>query len=90
MQVISDLGRMRTRKRKHTPHNKARECKCISHTQNTDRQQPTRVHTISNREVPAFAVNALVDRNLLSKRSKYVCNVCVDYGILLLFIVIGR
>ena len=72
---------MLTRKRKHTPQNTVRECKCISHTLNTDRRQPSRVHTISNRDFPAVAVNALVDKKLLSKRSKYVCNVCVDYGL---------
>ena len=72
---------MLTRKRKHTPQNKIRECKCISHTQNTVRRQPSRVHTISNRDFPAVAVKALVDEELLSKRSKYICNVCVDYGL---------
>jgi hypothetical protein len=50
------------------------------HNQLTVDQDVARVHTVSSRDYPASSLRALVDRDLFSKRAKYVCNICLDHG----------
>ena len=71
---------MKTRKRKNAPSNNVRDCKSEVHQQETTDREPTRVHTVSSRDFPISALNALIDNGVFSTKSKYICDVCLDHG----------
>ena len=70
-----------TRKRKRkTPSQRKRGCKCEIHTQVCDGRAPDRIYTVTSREYDKASLEKLISMNVMSTRSKYVCSLCIDHG----------
>ena len=71
---------MNTRKRKNTPRSNGRSCKTLLHEQLTRNREVIRIHSVSSRDYPSASLRSLIDANILGKKAKYVCNVCLEHG----------
>ena len=71
------------RKRKcQTKQNMTRECKCKIHVQVTNGAIPDRIYTVESRGRGwnAKAHKKLIELGAMTKRSSYVCNLCLAHG----------
>lgn len=70
-----------TRKRKRkTPSQRKRGCKCIVHNQVCDGRIPDRIYTIANPGYDKASLEQLIKMKVMSARSKYVCSLCIEQG----------
>ena len=72
---------MLSRKRKGTPANNKRECKCIKHAFLTHDTAQKRIHNVSSKDYSKSALNYLKSKGLFGKECKYVCDVCINYAL---------
>ena len=73
------MERSKKRKKK-TPKTHNRGCKCTIHDQVCCDRTPHRVYTIGNKGYDRLSLMKLIELNVLSNRSKYVCNLCIEHG----------
>ena len=71
----------KTKRRKGAPDSNKSDCKYVIHVQLTNDTAPSRRYTTTSKDFSKKALAYLIDQNLFEKDSKYVCDVCINYGL---------
>ena len=75
------MNTMSAQIKKGAPQNNMKCCKCLIHESITCGAKPSRVFKVSSKDYPKKSLKYLIEKKLFGKYAKYVCNVCIDYGL---------